>query len=98
VLTDKWAKSSYSNSQGNCAEVVWRKSGRSESKHCVECGTYRKASHSTVTGQCTEVGHGDGMVAVRDTKQEHLGYPDILHFTPTQWRTFITAVKGNTWG
>jgi hypothetical protein len=53
---------------------------------------WRKASHSTANGgDCVEVADHDGTVLVRDTKQ-HPRAP-IHEFTPTQWRTFITALK-----
>jgi hypothetical protein len=53
---------------------------------------WRKASHSSSSGgECVEVADHDGTVLVRDTKQ-HAPAP-IHTFTPTQWRTFTTALK-----
>ncbi|HXJ26109.1 MAG TPA: DUF397 domain-containing protein [Streptosporangiaceae bacterium] len=46
-----WRKSSYSFSNGNCAEV----------------GAWRKASASAGQGECAEVGQGGTVVLVRDT-------------------------------
>jgi hypothetical protein len=53
---------------------------------------WRKASHSSSSGgDCVEVADHDGTVLVRDTKQHP--HAPINKFTPTQWHTFITALK-----
>lgn len=98
-LMSEWRKSSRSNSQGTCVEcATFRKASLSFSNgNCIEAGSYRKSSHSS-TGGCVDAGHGDGRIGVRDTKQENIGYPDVLEFTPAQWREFLNRVKGGTWG
>ena len=39
MLTQRWAKSSLSFSNGNCVEARWRKSSHSESGNCAEART-----------------------------------------------------------
>jgi hypothetical protein len=53
-----------------------------------------------MNGECVEVGHGQAVIAVRDTKQENIGYPDVLEFTGEEWGKFIRNIKkgGVTWG
>jgi hypothetical protein len=51
-MTIRWRKSSYSFSNGNCAEV----------------GTFRKSSRSAYNGSCAEIGTCGHGVAVRDSK------------------------------
>jgi len=48
----KWVKSSYSFSNGNCAEVA----------------TWRKSSHSNFNGSCAEVGQDGTVIGVRDSQ------------------------------
>lgn len=76
---------------GNCAEVGnVRKSRYSNGTNCTEVGDYRSAGPCGEC-QCVEVASG---VAVRDTKQAHLGPArDVLTFTPGQWATFLTSLK-----
>jgi hypothetical protein len=53
---------------------------------------WRKSTYSNNGGSCIEVRSGvPGMVAVRDSKD-----PDgpALTFTPGQWMTFTSTVKG----
>lgn len=47
-----WRKSSYSFSNGNCAEVA----------------SWRKSTASAYNGSCVEVGHAATVVAVRDSQ------------------------------
>ena len=65
---------------------------------------WRESSYSAGGGECAEVGsgftncieagHGDAVVGVRDTKQEHLGdQRTVLEFSPEVWREFITQLK-----
>lgn len=99
MMTDRWNKSSHSNPGGNCVETIWRKSSHSTADgQCMECATWRKGS-SSVREHCVEAGSWRSTIGVRDTKQEDIGYPDVLEFTPRQWRAFIAEIKGgNTWG
>lgn len=95
-----WRKSSHSTADGQCVEcATWRKGRSSMKEHCIEAGSWRKTAFSHTDRHCVECGHGDSTIGVRDTKQKNIGYPDVLEFTPRQWRTFITEIKGgNTWG
>ena len=57
----------------------------------METLTWRKASRSTANGgNCVEVTRTRGEILTRDSKN-----PDgpRLHFTPTEWRTFLTGLK-----
>ena len=51
--------------------------------------TWRKSSHSGANG-CVEVAHGDGEVAVRDSKDPN---GPMLLFTPLEWRAFLAGVR-----
>lgn len=98
----RWRKSQHSNPNGACVETAsWRKASYSGTSECIECAAFRKSSYSGALGNCAEIGHGQDVVGVRDTKQEHLGDDrTILEFTPDAWRRFISDVKdsGSTWG
>jgi hypothetical protein len=60
---------------------------------------WRTSSFSFSNGQCIEVASGQAMIAVRDTKQQDIGYPDVLTFDGVTWGKFIRQIKdGNTWG
>lgn len=52
-----------------------------------------KKSNRSNSGGCVEVALIDGMIHIRDTKQE--GRPDrsILRFTPTEWKAFTGGAK-----
>ena len=88
-----WRKSSYSFSQGNCAEVAaWRKSTASAGEgECMEVAAWRKSSHSTHNGACAEVGQDGTVVGVRDSKD-----PDgaVLVFGPAAWTAFLAGLRG----
>jgi hypothetical protein len=47
--------------------------------------------HSGNGGECIEVASPDGVVTVRDTKQDGTG--PVLRFTPAAWRRFADQVK-----
>lgn len=92
-MSSKWRKSSYSFSNGNCAEVsTWRKPAHSADQgNCVEAASWRKSAASTYNGNCVEAGHGTGQVLVRDTKNRGAG--PVLTFTPQAWAAFTAALK-----
>ncbi len=70
-----WRKSSFSFSNGNCAEVAaWRKSTRS------------------AAGNCAEVGSGQQVVGVRDSKLKH---SPVLVFPAASWRAFAERIKAD---
>ena len=76
MLTPEWTKSTFSFSNGNCAEAAWRTS-----------------SASYGGGNCAEAGYGAGVIAVRDTKEAHLGEArTVLEFTPGQWRGLLADI------
>ena len=88
-----WRKSSYSAYNGSCVlcqpadGAVWRKSSHSESNgHRVE---FRKSARSA-SGDCVEVGGGDGTMLVRDSKN-----PDGPHltFSAAAWQAFVDSLK-----
>jgi hypothetical protein len=54
--------------------------------------TWRKSSYSGGSGgQCVEVGHVPGLVAVRDTKNQGAG--PVLRMTAEAWKTFTDGLK-----
>jgi Domain of unknown function (DUF397) len=76
-------KSSYSFANGNCVEAD------------LEYDAFRKASYSNSQGACVEAGDGRDVVAVRDTKEEHLGSGrTVIVFPAAAWRTFTARVQG----
>lgn len=53
---------------------------------------WRKSSHSNGDGgSCVEVGMGDGIIPVRDTKQGRDG--ETLVFSGPTWARFVTSLK-----
>ncbi|MFD5749446.1 DUF397 domain-containing protein [Streptomyces sp. NPDC127033] len=59
-------------------------------------GPYRKSSYSGQNNNCVEVAPtANGGRAVRDSKDTN--HPS-LHFTPAQWRTFLTETKADRCG
>ncbi|MBV9447102.1 MAG: DUF397 domain-containing protein [Streptosporangiaceae bacterium] len=52
---------------------------------------WRKSSYSgNGGGTCVEVGHVDGTVGIRDTKQH--GQGPVLRVAPEAWREFVRQV------
>lgn len=52
---------------------------------------WRKSSHSGGNmGDCVEVAHLPGIVAVRDSKNPA---GPVLTFTRDEWRTFLNSIK-----
>jgi hypothetical protein len=52
---------------------------------------WRKASYSGNEGNCVEVGHMPGLVAVRDTKDQGAG--PVLRVSAEAWQTFTNGIK-----
>ncbi len=53
--------------------------------------TWRKSSHSSAQGDCTEVAAlPGGTVGVRDSKDPHGG---VLRFSAGAWRVFLDGAK-----
>lgn len=50
-----------------------------------------KSSRSSGNGQCVEIAHLDGGVAVRDSKDPS---GPVLRFTRSEWEAFIAGAKG----
>lgn len=50
---------------------------------------WRKSTYSCVTG-CVEVAFADGLVAVRDSKNQS---GPVLLFTPREWQAFVNGVR-----
>lgn len=51
---------------------------------------WRKASYSSGSGNCVEVGRGDASIGVRDTKDREGG---TLAFSPEDWKAFLGLIK-----
>lgn len=94
---DSWRKAARSNPNGACVEIgnQWRKATYSQgASNCAEVGAWRKAGASFSCGNCAEVGSGEQVVAVRDTKQAHLGDDrTVLEFSPSAWRRLLADIK-----
>lgn len=58
----------------------------------VELSGWRKSSYSGVQADCVEVGAGDGVVAVRDSKA-----PDgpALVVSRSRWLDFLAALRSS---
>ena len=69
----------------------WRKSRRSYSNGaCVEAASWR-VSRSCDGGACAMVGHGPGVVAIRDSQ---LGDASpVLEVSPAAWRAFTARLR-----
>jgi Domain of unknown function (DUF397) len=87
-----WRKSSFSFSNGNCAEVAaWRTSTASAGNGaCAEVDAWRKSSASGYNGNCAEVGQDGTVVLVRDTKDRAGAW---LAFSAETWAEFTERLK-----
>lgn len=58
-------------------------------------GEWRKSTYSSANGgSCVEVADAPGAVAVRDTKEHHLGDArTVLGFTSGAWRRFTDDLR-----
>ena len=77
VTVNGWRKSSYSYSNGNCAEVA----------------AWRKSTASANNGACAEVGQGGLYgtdVLVRDSQDPD---STVLVFGPVAWVAFLEGLK-----
>jgi hypothetical protein len=57
----------------------------------MHCADWRKSTYSNGSGECVEVGHATGRIAVRDTKD--CGNGPVLRLTPGDWARFTASVK-----
>lgn len=57
---------------------------------------WRKSTYSNSSANCVEVAAGEGMVGVRDSKQEARG--PVLEFSGDRWQAFLRAVKAGECG
>lgn len=73
-----WFKSSYSQGDAGCIEVVHLPT------------TFRKSSYSQSEAACVEVADWATGAAIRDTKHRELG---ALVFPADEWQAFLGAVK-----
>ena len=89
-----WRKASYSET-GNCAEVsAWRKASYSKSGNCAEIGAWRKSARSQGASNCAEVGTGDAVVGIRDTKEAYRGDDrTVLEFSRAAWAGFLGEIR-----
>ncbi|HXT90397.1 MAG TPA: DUF397 domain-containing protein [Trebonia sp.] len=54
---------------------------------------WRKSTYSGYNGNCPEVGHGEAVILVRDTKDEEAG--PVLAFPAGTWAAFTARVKAS---
>jgi Domain of unknown function (DUF397) len=86
-----WRTSSRSTFNGSCVECAsFRSSAFCASNECIEAGSWRTSSHSGSAGDCAEIGCGEGVVGVRDSK---LPVSPVLEFTPAAWTRFVGAIR-----
>ena len=55
-----------------------------------ELSGWHKSSYSAHSDNCVEVGYGEGVIGVRDTKDRSAG---TLVFTRAEWKAFLDGVK-----
>lgn len=56
------------------------------------CQSWRKSTYSNATsGNCVEVGHTDGRIGIRDTKD--LGVGPVLRVPADVWTVFTAPLK-----
>jgi Domain of unknown function (DUF397) len=57
----------------------------------------RGGRQSNPSGSCAEAGQAGNRIAVRDTRQEHLGDArTVLRFSLSAWREFTSRLKDST--
>ncbi len=79
----------------NNTESAWRKSAHSATGNCAEVNAWRKTSFSQGASNCAEVGTGDAVVGIRDTKEAYRGDDrTVLEFSPGAWTGFLARVRG----
>jgi hypothetical protein len=60
---------------------------------------WRRSRRSYANGNCIEVGQGTTVIAVRDTKEAHLGRArTVQEYGPEAWRDFIVRVRADAVG
>jgi hypothetical protein len=68
----------------------WRRSTRSTTNAtCLEA-RFKKSTRSGPSTACVEVGMPDGLILVRDSKDNGTG--PVLSFTPAEWEAFLGGV------
>lgn len=95
TLGGGWVKASGSFANGNCVEAgAWRKPAASMANGaCAEVGAWRKARGGD-SGECAEAADLVPVVAIRDTKEAHLGAArTVLETTAGDWARFLGRVR-----
>lgn len=95
-----WRRSSYTGAHGDncveCASAAWTTSSYSSpTGQCVEVTDvssteYRKSSHSSPAGECVEVADLPTTVAMRDSKNPHLGH---LTIPRDEWVALLASLR-----